>query len=37
MKKGAALAAVLGIILGAWAYWFYSRPYEAARLVQEEK
>jgi hypothetical protein len=34
MKKGAAIAAVLGIILGAWAYWFYSRPYDAARLVQ---
>ena len=34
MKKGAALAAVLGVVLGAWAYWFYSRPYDAARLVQ---
>jgi hypothetical protein len=34
MKKGAALAAVLGVILGVWAYWFYSRPYDAARLVQ---
>jgi hypothetical protein len=34
MKKAAAVAAVLGIILGAWAYWFYSRPYDAARLVQ---
>jgi hypothetical protein len=34
MKKGAALAAVLGVVLGAWAYWFYSRPYDASRLVQ---
>jgi len=34
MKKGAAIAAVLGVILGAWGYWFYSRPYDAARLVQ---
>jgi hypothetical protein len=34
MKKGAAVAAVLGVILGAWAYWFYSRPYDAVRLVQ---
>ena len=34
MKKGAALAAVLGVILGVWAYWFYSRPYDASRLVQ---
>ncbi|HSP69353.1 MAG TPA: hypothetical protein VLN48_16620 [Bryobacteraceae bacterium] len=34
MKKGAALAAVVGVILGAWAFWFYSRPYDAARLVQ---
>lgn len=34
MKKGAALAAVLGVILGAWAFWFYSRPYDAVRLVQ---
>ena len=34
MKKGAAIAAVLGIILGAWGYWFYSRSYDAARLVQ---
>ncbi len=34
MKKGAALAAVLGVLLGAWGYWFYSRPYDAARLVQ---
>jgi len=34
MKNGAAVAAVLGVILGAWGYWFYSRPYDAARLVQ---
>jgi hypothetical protein len=34
MKKGAAVAAVLGVILGAWGYWFYSRPYDAVRLVQ---
>jgi hypothetical protein len=34
MKKGAALAAVVGILLGVWAFWFYSRPYDAARLVQ---
>jgi hypothetical protein len=34
MKKGAAVAAALGVILGAWAYWFYSRPYDAVRLVQ---
>jgi hypothetical protein len=34
MKKGAAAAAVLGILLGIWGYWFYSRPYDAARLVQ---
>ncbi|HTM51970.1 MAG TPA: hypothetical protein VL285_24915 [Bryobacteraceae bacterium] len=34
MKIGAALAAVLGVVLGVWAYWFYSRPYDAARLVQ---
>jgi hypothetical protein len=33
MKKGAAIAAVLGIVLGVWAYWFYSRPYDASRLV----
>jgi hypothetical protein len=34
MKKGAAVAAVLGVILGVWGYWFYTRPYDAARLVQ---
>jgi hypothetical protein len=34
MKKGAAIAAVLGVVLGVWAFWFYSRPYEAVRLVQ---
>lgn len=34
MKIGAALAAVLGVILGIWGYWFYSRPYDAVRLVQ---
>ena len=34
MKKGAAVAAVLGIALGVWGYWFYSRPYDAVRLVQ---
>ena len=34
MKIGAALAAVLGVILGVWGYWFYSRPYDAVRLVQ---
>jgi len=34
MKKGAAIAAVLGIALGIWGYWFYSRPYDAVRLVQ---
>ena len=34
MKKGAALAAVLGVILGVWAYRFYTRPYDAVRLVQ---
>ena len=34
MKKGAALAAVVGVLLGAWAFWFYSRPYEAVRLLQ---
>lgn len=34
MKKGAAVAAVLGVFLGAWGYWFYSRPYDALRLVQ---
>ena len=34
MKKGAAIAAVLGVVLGVWAYWFYSKPYDAARLVQ---
>lgn len=34
MKKGAAIAAVLGVILGGWAFWFYSRPYEPVRLVQ---
>src|ERR1041385_8115226 len=34
MKKGAAIAAVLGIALGVWGYWFYSRPYDAVRLVQ---
>ena len=34
MKKGAAIAAALGVLLGIWGYWFYSRPYDAARLVQ---
>lgn len=34
MKKGAAIAAVLGVLLGVWGYWFYSRPYDAARLIQ---
>ena len=34
MKKGAAIAAVLGIALGIWGYWFYSRPYDAVRLIQ---
>jgi hypothetical protein len=34
MKKGAAIAAVLGVLLGVWGYWFYSRPYDAVRLVQ---
>ena len=34
MKKGAAIAAVLGIALGIWGYWFYSQPYDAVRLVQ---
>jgi hypothetical protein len=34
MKKGAALAAVLGVLLGIWGYWFYSQPYDAVRLVQ---
>lgn len=34
MKKGAAIAAVMGVILGLWGYWFYSRPYDAARLLQ---
>jgi len=34
MKKGAAIAAVLGVLLGIWGYWFYSRPYDAVRLVQ---
>ena len=34
MKIGAALAAVLGVILGIWGYWFYTRPYDAVRLVQ---
>jgi len=29
MKKGAAIAAVLGVLLGVWGYWFYSRPYDA--------
>ena len=32
-EKGAA-AAVLGVLLGIWGYWFYSRPYDAVRLVQ---
>ena len=34
MKKGAAIAAVLGVLLGVWGYWFYSRPYDAVRLLQ---
>lgn len=34
MKKGAAIAAGVGILLGVWAYRFYSRPYDAVRLVQ---
>ncbi len=34
MKKGAALAAVLGVILGVWAFRFYTRPYDAVRLLQ---
>jgi hypothetical protein len=34
MKKGAAIAAVLGVALGIWGYRFYSRPYDAVRLVQ---
>jgi hypothetical protein len=34
MKKGAAIAAVLGVILGGWAYRFYTRPYDAVRLMQ---
>ena len=34
MKKGAAAAAVLGVALGIWGYWFYSQPYDAVRLVQ---
>ncbi len=34
MKKGAAIGAVLGVLLGIWGYWFYSRPYDAVRLVQ---
>ena len=34
MKKGAAIAAVLGVLLGIWGYWFYSRPYDAVRLIQ---
>lgn len=34
MKKAAAIAAVVGVILGVWAYRFYSQPYEAVRLVQ---
>jgi hypothetical protein len=34
MKKGAAIAAILGVALGIWGYWFYSRPYDAVRLVQ---
>ena len=34
MKKGAAIAAILGVALGIWGYWFYSRPYDAMRLVQ---
>ncbi|HEY2846013.1 MAG TPA: hypothetical protein VGJ09_20290, partial [Bryobacteraceae bacterium] len=34
MKRGAALAAVVGVLLGIWAYRFYSQPYAAVRLVQ---
>src|SRR5258705_88578 len=33
-SHAAAIAAVLGVLLGVWAYWFYSRPYDASRLVQ---
>lgn len=34
MKQGAAIAAALGVLLGIWAFWFYSRSYDAVRLVQ---
>ena len=34
MKKAAVAAAILGVLLGVWGYWYYSRPYDAARLVQ---
>ncbi len=34
MKKAAAAAAVIGVLLGVWGYFYYSSPYDAARLVQ---
>lgn len=34
MKKWMSIAAVVGVLMGAGAYWFHSRPYNATQLVQ---
>jgi hypothetical protein len=34
MKKWMSIAAVVGVLMGAGAYWFHSRPYDPTQLVQ---
>jgi hypothetical protein len=34
MRKWAAVSVLGGVLMGASAFWFYSRPYPPARLVQ---